>query len=92
MIRNPCLAAIAAAACLAATTATAQTTLIEAAPAFTADELAALPTAGWVRNASDYVPGPSTDVPPDAPPTVGFAMFPTVYPIPFHYPNPVTGD
>jgi glucose dehydrogenase len=50
MIRNPCLAAIAAALCLAATAASAQTTLIEAAPAFTADELAALPTTAWITN------------------------------------------
>lgn len=43
---------------------------------------------GWVRNASTYVPGPSEDVPPDAPPTLEFEMFPSVYPIPFHYENP----
>ena len=29
--------------------------------------------------------------PPDGPPTLEFTMFPTVYDIPFHYDNPVTG-
>ena len=37
------------------------------------------------------MPGPSSAMPPDAPPTTAFAMFPAVYDIPFHYPNPVTG-
>jgi len=46
---------------------------------------------GWTRGASTAMPGPSTDLPPDAPPTVVFAMFPTVYDIPFHYANPVSG-
>jgi hypothetical protein len=43
---------------------------------------------GWVKNASTYVPGPSADYPPDAPPSLEFAMFPNVYRIPFHYANP----
>jgi triacylglycerol lipase len=36
-------------------------------------------------------PGPSKDLPPDAPSTLVFRMFPVVYDIPFHYSNPVTG-
>jgi hypothetical protein len=46
---------------------------------------------GWAKGASRTMPGPSTEIPPDAPPTMSFAMFPAVYDIPFHYPNPVTG-
>jgi triacylglycerol lipase len=37
------------------------------------------------------VPGPSRTYPPDVPPTFPFAMFPTVYEIPFHYTHPITG-
>lgn len=43
---------------------------------------------GWVESPSTYVPGPSADYPPDSPPTLEFGMFPNVYDIPFHYPNP----
>ncbi|HLF12757.1 MAG TPA: nuclear transport factor 2 family protein [Gammaproteobacteria bacterium] len=46
---------------------------------------------GWARSAGRGVPGPSKTYPPDAPPTFVFQMFPTVYDIPFHYPNPVSG-
>jgi acetyl esterase/lipase len=46
---------------------------------------------GWAKAASRAMPGPSTDMPPDGPPTATFAMFPAVPDIPFHYPNPVTG-
>jgi len=46
---------------------------------------------GWAHAASSTVPGPSTDLPPDAPPTLKFEMFPAVYDIPFHYANPVSG-
>ena len=46
---------------------------------------------GWVSGAHPEVPGPSKQVPPDAPPTAHVAMFPVVYDIPFHYANPVTG-
>ena len=46
---------------------------------------------GWAKNASRAMPGPSKDMPPDAPPTASVAMFPAVYDIPFHYANPVTG-
>ena len=43
------------------------------------------------RCTASSVPGPSKDLPPDAPPTLVFDMFPAVYDIPFHYANPVTG-
>ncbi len=46
---------------------------------------------GWAKAASRAMPGPSTDMPPDGPPTASFAMFPAVSDIPFHYANPVTG-
>jgi acetyl esterase/lipase len=46
---------------------------------------------GWVRSASSSLPGPSKDLPPDAPPTLVFPTFPAVYDIPYHYANPVTG-
>jgi hypothetical protein len=47
---------------------------------------------GWAKSPGQGVPGPSKTYPPDAPPTTVFTMFPTVYPIPFHYSNPVTAD
>lgn len=46
---------------------------------------------GWAKSASRTMPGPSSEMPPDAPPTAAFAMFPVVYDIPFHYSNPVSG-
>jgi hypothetical protein len=46
---------------------------------------------GWAKGASRAMPGPSTDMPPDGPPTATFEMFPAVYDIPFHYANPVSG-
>ena len=46
---------------------------------------------GWVNSPGQGMPGPSATYPPDGPPTMVFAMFPKVYLIPFHYPNPVTG-
>ena len=46
---------------------------------------------GWTKVTASNVPGPSKDFPPDAPPTLVFDMFPSVYNIPFHYANPVTG-
>ncbi len=46
---------------------------------------------GWAKTQGGRVPGPSKTYPPDSPPTFRFQMFPTVYEIPFHYPNPVTG-
>jgi acetyl esterase/lipase len=46
---------------------------------------------GWAKNPGRGMPGPSPDMPADAPPTQVFDMFPVVYEIPFHYVNPVTG-
>ena len=46
---------------------------------------------GWTKVTSSNVPGPSKEFPPDSPPTGVFDMFPSVYNIPFHYANPVTG-
>lgn len=46
---------------------------------------------GWAHAAQSRAPGESKEVPPDAPPTMKFEMFPAVYDIPFHYANPVTG-
>ncbi len=46
---------------------------------------------GWTKVTASNVPGPSKDFPPDTPPTLVFEMFPSVYDIPFHYANPVTG-
>jgi len=46
---------------------------------------------GWVRGANPEPPGESKTIPPDSPPSVRFKMFPIVYPIPFHYANPVSG-
>ena len=46
----------------------------------------------WAFDARPGMPGPNANLPPDAPPTVAFEGFPNVYEIPFHYPNPVTGE
>ena len=46
---------------------------------------------GWMKGVTGNVPGQSRELPPDAPPTLAFKMFPVVYDIPFHYANPVTG-
>jgi acetyl esterase/lipase len=46
---------------------------------------------GWTKGVNTGVPGPSKDLPPDAPPTLVFKMFPSVYDIAFHYANPVSG-
>jgi hypothetical protein len=53
---------------------------------FTADYVG-----GWAKAPGRRVPGPSTTLPPDAPPTYRFEMFPKVYDIPYHYRHPVTG-
>jgi hypothetical protein len=53
---------------------------------FTADYVG-----GWAKGPGRRVPGPSTALPPDLPPTVAFEMFPKVYEIPYHYRHPVTG-
>ena len=57
----------------------------------TYNTLAAGYDGGWTRAASRNVPGADRTLPPDAPPTTHFEMFPVVYDIPFHYANPVTG-
>jgi hypothetical protein len=46
---------------------------------------------GWakVALAND---GPSPALPPDEPPSVVYAAFPTAFVVPFHYDNPVTGN
>lgn len=44
---------------------------------------------GWAHSPGTRVPGPSKTNPPDKPVTFVFQMFPKVYPIPFHYSNPV---
>ncbi|MCP5144379.1 MAG: nuclear transport factor 2 family protein [Gammaproteobacteria bacterium] len=46
---------------------------------------------GWARNPGRGMPGQSETFPPDGPPTFAFQMFPTVYPIPYRAPHPVTG-
>ena len=46
---------------------------------------------GWARSPGRGVPGPSKTYPPDTAPTFVFQMFPTVYQVPFHYANPVSG-
>ncbi|MEJ0039766.1 MAG: nuclear transport factor 2 family protein [Gammaproteobacteria bacterium] len=46
---------------------------------------------GWTKVTASNVPGPSKDFAPDSPPSLVFDMFPSVYNIPFHYANPVTG-
>jgi hypothetical protein len=45
---------------------------------------------GWAKDARP-APTPSKTVPPDRPPTVVHAVYPTFYVPPFHFPNPVTG-
>jgi hypothetical protein len=45
---------------------------------------------GWSHGAL-AAPGPSKTLPPDRPPSVHYLPFPAFQPLPFHYPNPVTG-
>lgn len=47
-------------------------------------------TTGWARSAKP-APGPSTELPPDRPPTVVYAIYPKFAAAPFHFDNPVTG-
>jgi hypothetical protein len=44
---------------------------------------------GWAKDAKP-APGPSTQFPPDQPPTNVYAAYPAFYIPPFHYGNPVT--
>lgn len=46
---------------------------------------------GWSHGAM-AVPGVSTEVPPDAPPSFEYEAFPNYYLFPFHYAHPVTGE
>jgi triacylglycerol lipase len=46
---------------------------------------------GWTKVTGSNVPGQDKNFPPDSPPSLVFDMFPSVYNIPFHYANPVTG-
>ena len=45
---------------------------------------------GWAKTALPNE-GPSSSLPPDRPPSVEYAAFPTAFVVPFHYENPVTG-
>jgi len=46
---------------------------------------------GWAKVALPNE-GPSTTLPPDQPPSVVYAAFPSAFVVPFHYDNPVTGS
>lgn len=48
-------------------------------------------TKGWAHSALP-APGPSKTLPPDLPPSSSYQPFPAFDPVPFHYPNPVTGQ
>ncbi|MEP7309134.1 MAG: nuclear transport factor 2 family protein [Acidobacteriota bacterium] len=45
---------------------------------------------GWARSAKP-APGPSSEFPPDRPPTSSYAIYPKFAVAPFHFDNPVTG-
>jgi hypothetical protein len=45
---------------------------------------------GWGKEALPNA-GPSVSLPPDRPPTVVYAAYPSAFVVPFHYENPVTG-
>jgi hypothetical protein len=47
---------------------------------------------GWKDLKPRPPPGITADNPPDLPPSHPFAMYPTPFLPPFHYPNPVTGQ
>ena len=46
---------------------------------------------GWKNNEPRQPPGINNENPPDSPPTIVFAMYPSAFLPPYHYPNPVTG-
>jgi hypothetical protein len=45
---------------------------------------------GWAKTALPN-DGPSSELPPDRPPSVDYKPFPAAFVVPFHYDNPVTG-
>ncbi len=47
---------------------------------------------GWGKNALNNTWPDKFDPPPDLPPTTVYLTYPAYYIIPFHYPNPVTGE
>ena len=47
---------------------------------------------GWAKNALNNTWPDKFDPPPDLPPTTVYLTYPAYYIIPFHYPNPVTGQ
>ena len=47
---------------------------------------------GWKDLAPRPPPGITESNPPDEPPTIAFDMYPTAFVVPFHYPNPATGE
>ena len=47
---------------------------------------------GWGKNALNNTWPDKFDPPPDLPPSVIYLTYPGYYIVPFHYPNPVTGE
>lgn len=47
---------------------------------------------GWGKNALNNTWPDKFDPPPDLPPTTVYLTYPAYYIVPFHYPNPVTGE
>ena len=47
---------------------------------------------GWGENALNNTWPDKFDPPPDIPPSVIYLTYPAYYIVPFHYPNPVTGE
>ena len=48
---------------------------------------------GWAKYATPNTwPGDRDLSPPDLPPSVVYLMYPSYYVVPYHYPNPVTGE
>ena len=47
---------------------------------------------GWGKNALNNTWPDKFDPPPDLPPSTVYLTYPAYYIVPFHYPNPVTGE